>query len=117
MFLFYRLESISYFSPLALIRLDVNRISLAECAAGALLALHGLCEQQDFSHYFNAVELRELIAYGGLKCIREKSGDSTAELGDIHHFNRLYSRIGFNIVETDEFIPGWSLFNQGRVLY
>ena len=100
---------------LALIRLDVGRISLAECAAGALLALHGLCEQQDYSQHFNAVELRELIAYGGLKCIREKSEDANAELGEIHYFNKLYQRIGFNIVETQEYIPGWSLFNQGNI--
>ena len=98
---------------LALIRLDVEKISISECAAGALLALQGLCEQQDYSHPFNASELRELIAYGGLKCIREKSDESGNELGDIHHFNQLYEKIGFGATAYREFIPGWSIFNQG----
>ena len=76
--------------------------------------MHGLCEQQDSSHPFNAGELRELIAYGGLKCIREKSNNPEGELGDIHHFNELYRRIGFEMSHTEEYIPGWSIFNQGK---
>ena len=91
----------------------MRKISLAECSAGALLSLHGLCEQQGESRICNALDLRELLGYGGLSCILQKYGPDESEEGAIHYFNKLYKDIGFANENYEELIPGWSLFNQG----
>ena len=92
--------------------MDVSKISLAQCAAGGLLALHGLCEQQGESRKFNASDLRELLGYGALSCIMSKYAPEGDEEGAIHWFNHLYKESGFAVSPYEELIPAWSLFNQ-----
>ena len=96
-----------------LVRLDTELITLAQCSAGALLALHGLCEQQGESRIFNSHDLRELLGYGALSCIMERFAPENDQEGAIHYFNRAYKESGFALDDYSDFIPGWSIFNQG----
>ena len=100
-------------SFLGLIRVSTHELTLGECSALVLLAFQGLCEQNGTSHLLCPFDARELVGYGALTTIKRKMGIEYSAGGEIAAFNACCRKIGVALQNNNEFLPHYSIFNQG----
>ena len=102
---------------LGLVKVDTMSLTLGECSGLVLLAFQGLCEQNGTSHLLCPLDIRELVGYGGLTTIKRKMGIEFSSHGEIATFNACCRATGLALLENNELVPHYSIFNQGMISY